>query len=272
MSGYRRPPSRAWLKKYPQRSSPRNRPTYRPPAPRRGYTTVARTRGWAASGEMKYFDCARLESMITGPTTSWPAACRMDPLTTINLGAAAVATPACLFAPTVGSALNQRIGRKCHVKKVKIRGSFTIPQQAAQSAADGATKIRFILLVDTQTNAAQYTAADVINGGSDATSTLSAYQNPNGFGRFRILKDKTYSFSNLQLCGSPTAGDVIQAGATRPFKINHTFKKPLQVNFNATNGGTVADIVDNSLHILCGVDDTTYDTTLAYYTRVAYCE
>jgi len=50
------------------------------------------------------------------------------------------------------------------------------------------------------------------------------------------------------------------------------FKTPVKVQFNATNGGTVAVIVDNSFHIICGASNITYAPTISYYCRVAYKE
>lgn len=239
---------------------------------RSGYQFVPRTVGaMGNSGEMKYFDCEEDGVTLTVVTTGWVAANRVDPSSTIDLGSAAVATPLCLFAPTVGSGLNQRIGRKVYMHKLKIRGYFSISSQSAQSTADSASTIRMLVLMDKQTNGAQYTASSVLNS-STTTTGIWAYQNPNGFGRFTILKDKMFNFSNINMTGSPTAGDVIQTGMNIPFKFNFNFKTPIQVNFNATNGGTVADIIDNSLHIMVGVSSTAPVPSLSYYTRVCYKE
>jgi len=239
-------------------------------AQRKGYTSVARSRGAAVTGEMKYFDCELGASGISATTTTWVAGTRLDPSTTIDLGSAAVATPLNLCSPIVGAALNQRVGRRISVMKVKVRGQVAIAQQAAQAAADSACQVRIILVQDMQTNAAQLTAAGLFNDAGTAATTLNSFQNPNNFGRFRVLKDKIFTLSNLNLAGSPTAADVVQASARRNFKFNVNFKKPVEVHFNATNGGTVADIVDNSFHILAAVDSTAYAPTLAYYSRVCY--
>lgn len=54
--------------------------------------------------------------------------------------------------------------------------------------------------------------------------------------------------------------------------MSHSFRVPIDVHFNATNGGTVADIVDHSLHFICVADTITMVPTVAYYTRVSYKE
>jgi len=237
---------------------------------RKGYSTVARTRGAAVTGEMKYFDCNIETAALTAVTTTWPAGTMFDPSTTINLGSAAVATPLCLFAPTVGAALNARVGRKVNVHKVKVHGTVVVAAQAAQGTGDNACKVRVALVVDQQTNAAQMTGAQLYNDGTGPTTVINTFQNPNNFGRFRVLKDKMLQIGNINMAGSPTTADVVQSGMKVNFKFSVNFKKPLVVHFNATNGGTVADIVDNSLHIVAGTDNSVLAPGLAYYSRVCY--
>lgn len=226
----------------------------------------------AKQGEMKYFDTTLSDTALSAVTSTWVAGTMKDPATTINLGSAAVATPLCLCAPTVGAALNQRVGRKITVRKIKVHGQINVAQQAAQAAADSANKIRLVLVQDCQTNVAQMTGAQLFNDANAAepTVTINAFQNPNNFGRFRVLKDKMITMSNLNLTGSPTAADVIQASARYQFKFAVNFKTPVEVHFNATNGGTVADIVDHSFHIVAAAENVAYAPTLSYYVRVCY--
>lgn len=207
---------------------------------------------------------------LAAVTTTWVAGTLVDPLTTINLGSAAVANPLCLCAPTVGAALNQRVGRKITVRKIKVHGHIAIPAQAAQAAADSACKIRIVLVQDQQTNAGQMTSAQLFQDATAAATTINTFQNPNNFGRFRVLKDKMLAISNLNMAGSPTAADIIQGSYRLNFKFNVNFRLPVEVHFNAVNGGTVLDIVDNSFHLLCGVDSVSYAPTINYYSRVCY--
>jgi len=240
------------------------------PRTRTGFTSVARTRGAAVQGEMKYFDCDAVGIPLALSGASWPAGAMVDPLTTINLGSAAVLNPLSLCVPTVGAALNQRVGRKITIRKIKVHGTVSVATQSAQTTADQACKIRLVLVQDLQTNAAQMTAAQLFNNASGASTGINSFQNPNNFGRFRVLKDKMITLSNLNLAGDPAVPNVIQAGARINFKFAVTFKVPVQVHFNATNGGTVADIVDNSFHIVAAADNIAYAPELAYYSRVCY--
>lgn len=246
---------------------------FRAPRQRVGYGSVQRARGAAVTGEMKYYDTESSAIAIALVTTTWVAGTMADPQASVNLGDAAIGTPLCLFAPKVSAALNGRIGRKVKMMKVRIKGMINVPVQAAQAAADTSSLIRLCLVLDTQTNAAQMTGAQLFNDtASGANATVNSMQNPNNFGRFRILKEKTFIMANANLVGSPTAADVVQTGLLRTFKMSCKFKVPIQVNFNATNGGTVADLIDNSLHIVCGANNITYAPTLSYYTRTCYKE
>lgn len=243
------------------------------PQQRIGYSSIARTRGAPVTGEMKYFDAELTTATIAAVTTTWVATTMKDPSTTINLGSVGVATPLCLFAPTVGAGLNQRIGRQVKKMKVKINALINVPVQAAQGAVDSSTEIRVMLVMDMQTNSSQMTGAQLMNDAGAPETTINSFQNPNNFGRFRVLKEKRFSISNLNLAGSPTAGDVIQAGIAKPFKMSYKWPDGgCPVHFNATNGGTVADIVDNSMHIVAGVNQAGYAPTIAYYSRVCFKE
>lgn len=224
------------------------------------------------AGEMKYFDCAMQTTALVAATTTWVAGSMKDPSTTINLGSAAVATPLCLFAPTVGSALNQRVGRQVKMMKVKVRGTIEVPLQTVQTIVDSATQIRVLLVLDKQTNAAQMTGAALMNDGADPDSTLDSFQNPNNFGRFQVLKDRSYVFEQKCAVNNAAATTVSIGGLMKTFNFTHRFKNPLTVHFNATNGGTVADIVDNSLHVLMLCDQVTAPAEAAYYSRVSFKE
>lgn len=222
-------------------------------------------------GEMKYFDCTLTNGAIAATTTTWVAGTLADPGTTVDLGDAAVGTPLCLLAPKVSGSLNGRIGRKVHAMKIRLNAMINIPPQAAQNAADTSTKIRVMLVQDMQSNAAQMTSAQLMRDSASGTnSTINSFQNPDNFGRFRVLKEKQFDLGNLNLAGSPTAADVIQNGIVRSFKMQHAFKDPVLVNFNATNGGTVADVIDNSFHVIAACNNATYVPTLSYYSRVGY--
>lgn len=240
------------------------------PKNRAGYSSVARTRGAAVTGEMKYFDCEKTATSVSAVTTTWVAGTMVDPTTTINLGDAGVATPLCLFAPKATASLNGRVGRSVNVLKIKINGTINVPAQSAAATADSASKVRIMLVQDLQTNAAQMTGAALLRDAGAADTTINSFQNPDNFGRFRVLKDKIITFSNVSMTGAATV--IEQSGMVHSFKMTVTFRTPVVVHFNAANGGTVADIVDNSFHFVAGCSSVSLVPTLSYYSRVTYKE
>lgn len=220
-------------------------------------------------GEMKYFDVERTSVALTAITTTW-ASTNLDPSTTINLGDAAVATPLCLIAPIVSASLNGRIGRKIRIFKVKLRGMVSCAAQSTAATADSATHCRVLLVLDKQTNVAQMVGTDLLMGGGAASSTIHSYMNVNNFGRFQILKDKQLIFGNASMTGAATV--IEQSGLMQKLKMGWKFNDGLKVNFNGTNGGTVADIIDNSLHVIGACTSAGLAPSISYYCRVCYKE
>lgn len=227
---------------------------------RLGYTTVPRTRGVYGAGEMKYFDTER-DAALASVTTSWVAGTIADP-TTFNT----------LCVPTVGAAINQRIGREVKVHSIKIRGTIRIPKATALAAAQNGATCRILLVQDKQTNAAQMTGAQLLEGGSAGQTTINSFQNLDNLGRFRVLKDKIITIADPNYAGEVAAANVVHAGIVKPFKIMIKFRKPVHIRFNAVNGGTVADIVDNSFHVVAGRDNSDLAAEMIYKCRVCYKE
>lgn len=231
---------------------------------RSGYSTVARTRGVYAKGEMKYFDSVR-DNVAVGASATWAS-------TVYDPNVYPVATMNCLFAPTQGAGIAQRIGKACKIYKIKITGCFSMPPQANQVAADAGSYLRLLLVLDKQTNATQMTGTQLMTSPGVASTILAVetFQNIDNFGRFKVLKDKTFMIQNPSVSWDGT--NVEQSGLIRKFKMNYSFKVPLNVRFNATNGGTIADIVDNSLHLVCNNSSTDLAPNISYNCRVCFKE
>jgi len=212
-----------------------------------------------AISETKYFDADRdLTAIQNVAGASW-ANTEQDP-----------ATLNCLFAPSQGNDYNNREGRKCYVKAIKMRGYINCLAQTDATTADGAAFVRLIVYMDKQTNATFSQGEDVIASGSATLNTVASFQNPANFGRFRVLKDKIISLEAKAMSYDGT--NMEQAGLMRPFKVNIKFRKPLLIHFNATNGGTVADIVDNSFHVIAATSSAALAPNIVYKSRVVFCE
>lgn len=207
--------------------------------------------------ETKYFDFGLSLQAISTTTTAWTGS-EIDPAT-LNT----------LFAPAVGNNFNQREGRKTYVKKIKMNCLIFIAGQTNQTATESAAIIRVILYMDKQTNATQSQGEDLMASGAAADAYLM-FQNPANFGRFRVLKDKTITMQSPITSYDGT--NMEQHGLIHKFKMNVNFIKPLVINFNNTNGATVADIVDHSFHMIAVTNATGLAPSISYQGRIVFCE
>ncbi len=221
------------------------------------FQTVARTRGVYGQGEMKYFDTFKAPTAI--PASSNWTTTEMDP-----------ATLDTIFDPTQGNAISQRIGQKAQLHKLKIKGTVDVPARVNQSVAESACVVRLILFQDMQTNATQAQGEELMRSEGTSILNIDSFQNFNEFGRFRVYKDKVMTFNGANMSFDGT--NIETAGLSKQFKFNLNFTRdPIPVRFNATNGGTVADIVDNSWHILAISSQTTsMAPTIAYSARCTF--
>lgn len=205
--------------------------------------------------ERKYFDSDRTAVAITAVAASW-AGTEYDPAT-LNT----------LFAPVQGDDYNNRQGRKVHVLGLKIRGQIYKSAQANKVALDNESLGRVVLYMDKQSNATQSQGEEVLASGA-GSNAIAMFQNPANFGRFQIIKDHQYHFHSG---GVTYDGTNMEAeGNGKHFKWNIKFKKPILVHYNGTNGGTVADVVDNSFHIIANCTDSL--TAIAYKCRTTFID
>jgi len=227
------------------------------PRARKNTSSVARTRGAAVTGEMKYFDSTLLGTSVSEDHT-W-ANSNLDP-TTLNT----------LFAPSNGAGVTQRIGKACKVMKLRMRFHLQSAQQTNQTVADPSCDCRIILFQDTQSNAAQPAGTLVMTGGSNDYNGILQFQNIDNFGRFKVLMDKTINLQNPTMTYDGT--NIEQSGISKVWKFTKKFKVPVTVRFNAVNGGTIADIVDHSWHVigLCNNDELI--PQLSYQARFCFKE
>lgn len=154
-----------------------------------------------------------------------------------------------IFAPEQGTAYNQRVGRKVMVKKISAKVKVTWPAFGAPNILNAsAITYRMILFMDKQTNGTQCTGSAIIQ---DSGDVMTAFQNPINFGRFKMIRDITSTINNINISLST---NIDRSGYTRFFKIVYKPKRPIVVNYNQQNAGTINDVVDNSFHFFIGCD------------------
>lgn len=130
-----------------------------------------------------------------------------------------------------GTGASQRIGMKVALRSIEFKGQVRV------TAATGADQIqRYIVLLDRQANGAAPAAlTDFLNG----AGVYYSLRNLANRRRFKAIHDRMFS---LNATGEPDS--------QRCWKFYIKFRKPITVEFNAGNAGTVADIVTNSLYFI----------------------
>lgn len=143
-----------------------------------------------------------------------------------------------------GAELYQRVGRKVYMKSIHIRGYINNKATAVQDVA------RIIVYYDSQANAALPALGTLLadSNAGGAASGLSEINLVNR-ARFKVLKDYQIVLPAVtNTAGVLSNGPVIQDPISNTFNINWFIKlKGLETIYNATNGGTVADISSGSL-------------------------
>lgn len=201
---------------------------------------VPRARGPFSVTEMKQFESFLEDKAI--PEAAAMGGKEADPAT-LNT----------IFAPTTGSNFNNREGRKCTVFRIKINAVLEQDAEDSETTTNNGSMIRMVLYMDKQTNATFAQSENVFStiGTPSVKNSINAMQNPANYGRFRVLLDRTFSAPITTSVNNNGAGTVTTDAPQRQIKLRYNFRNGLKVHFNSTNGGTVADIIDNSLHVLC---------------------
>lgn len=169
------------------------------------------------------------------------------PLFASNFTAAGVFT--CLNLPVNGPELYQRVGRKIYMKSIQIRG--TVENILTTNVDIG----RIIVFYDSQPNGAAPTLATLLqdSNAAAATSVLSEINLANRQ-RFKILRDYQLALPPCTNVAGAVTNQTIQDPINNSFNIEgkHWFVKlkGLETIYNATNGGTIADINSGAIWIV----------------------
>lgn len=218
---------------------------------------VPRIMGPLSATESKY-DLKVLGLTNFPEGTSWAGA-ELDPATYLTL---------CL--PAEGADIDNRIGRKISVYRIAIRGIIHTAVLQDQTDMLLAPSYRLILYIDQQTNGGQSQAEDIMSTGlATQEGVFTGFQNLNNLGRFRVLKDIIFEGRDVSSMTDGASTASIGAGDI-PFKISYKFKDPLVIKFNSTNGGTIADIIDNSFHLIGAKSTADFAGTITYQCRTYY--
>jgi len=219
----------------------------------------------AKSRELKVFDFGDMVNEDTGDLFNQPVT---------NVG---VVQP--FFIPKLGSDFNQRIGRKVVIKSIYFKWRM-YPAWMVTSLVEGQnmldvnyfpqTQFRVMMVWDTQPNGVQPTIGDILTEVSaSGLPDTQSFINMNNRDRFRIILDKFHQ-NGFQNTG--TNKDMF-SNAANVFTGKKYKKCNMEVIFNATGGGTIADISSGALYIVA-LSSASADShafgELVFNTRVRY--
>lgn len=205
--------------------------------------------------EKKFYDTTLVDAAILAPSDA--AGGEHDPSATSMIST-----------PTQGDGEMQRDGKRITITSCQVKGWVERSALLNQGAMPNAERIMVALVVDTQTNGAQLDSEAVFkNLSGDADLACSPMRNLLFGPRFRVLRTEMITFNNHN--GAYDGTDIEVAGNGQAFEWFVPFKgEGFKVNFNAGTGATVANVIDNSLHIIAYASVT--GVTLSYNARVRF--
>jgi len=214
------------------------------------------TRSWLGI-EKKFYDNGILAQAIVAPTDASGA--ELDPSAT-----SMVSTPA------QGDGEQNRDGKQIACLYLEMNAVINIPsvEDAANPVQPVAVYIAVVL--DSQTNGAQLNSEDVFkNTAGNALTAASPLKNLLFGKRFRILKSQTFQFPMVQ---NTAEGDNLHSasGQQKLFKWFIPLRG-MKINFNAGTTASIANVIDNSIHVIGYCTNVTLITpSLSYNSRLRF--
>lgn len=167
--------------------------------------------------------------------------------------------------PAVGNTESTRIGRVYSINSLHIRFQITTIAAEALSAPLDDVHCRVVVVWDTQTNGAQLTATDVMDGGQ--TLDVLSFRNLQFSKRFRVLMDKTIILNMNNQVNEGAVNAFAAGGKKVRWNFNKKFRTPVKVICSGTTG-VVGSVTDNSFHVI-GVATNTLGL-LEYQARIRF--
>lgn len=198
----------------------------------------------------KFLDVSHSSSLATDAS-----ACMEDPSTML-----------CLNAPAEGTGASQRSTRNVKFTDLHINGYIEFPQLGSTSNYDTPGYCKIWVVMDTQTNGAQMTSDQLLLDIGTAGFDILSQRNLENTDRFKVLAELTVREGDRAAVWDGT--DQRTSGKFVPFEIHR--KLNMRTKFVTTGtGATIADIQDNSIHVLALATDVG-STNIAYTSRIRY--
>lgn len=169
--------------------------------------------------------------------------------------------------PAVGDSEQNREGKRIQIKNCYIKGTISHPGAELAAAPPAPNKVYVALVLDTQSNGAQLNSEDVYkNLAGNVQTNPTPLRNLLFGSRFRVLKDEVIDM-NLTGISHFAVDSFSNAGKEVEFEWFVPLNNMI-VNFNAGTTASIANVVDNSLHIIAFATAAT--TTISYNARIRF--
>lgn len=170
--------------------------------------------------------------------------------------------------PATGDGEQNRDGKKIVIEALSFNAALTLNAEVNQATADAPTDIFLALVLDTQSNQAQMNSEDCFKNLNAQSATNPIPMRNLLFGsRFRVLKEWNIKLKPPTLSYDGT--NLEQGGDSRLIQYWQRFPGGLVVNFNAGTTASIANVIDNSIHVIAYANTAT--ATLAYNARIRFC-
>jgi len=210
--------------------------------------------------EKKFLDMAKGNTTVSSNAA----------LTGGELDPAGVGCTGCLSCPAQGDTEQSRDGKKIVIDGLILKGYVLNPAAVdGGPAADTqvSTKVFLAVVLDTQTNGAQLNSEDVFKSlGNDLLFNSCPTKNLLFGNRFRILKSQVFDLTPIGMVQTGTT--YVYNAVRRDFDWYIPFKGGLPVNLNSGTDANVANVIDNSLHVV-GFSTSTLPT-MGYNARIRF--
>jgi hypothetical protein len=207
--------------------------------------------------EKKYYDVALAPVEVPG-NVGW-AGCEFNPLS------------GSISAISRGDGPTQRNGRKCTITSVYITGVMELAATTDISLSGqlDSPSAMVCLVMDSQTNGVELSAEDVYtNPSSDNALNCSPLRNMVHTTQFRVLDTAFVEFKPRM--PAPHFDADLASYAHQIVKFTLSAKLQMPVSFTTASTADIANVIDNSLHVIANRTGADGTVNLSYNSRIRF--
>lgn len=189
---------------------------------------------YQSKGELKFFDTVRATETIATTGTILN--------TSLNLIAE-------------GTGEQNRVGRKCTVESVHLKGQVQLPAATSPTT----DRVRLITILDKQANGGAAAVTDYLE-----TADINSFRNLTELGRFTLLNDQTCDVNTRAGAGDSAMSDIY-APESKTIRVNKRLQIPLE--FSASLG-IISELRSNNIFVIAL--SQTGQATVSYTARIRF--